>query len=213
MFILITIIYIDTCHELCKSLLSIEVQNFIDNLDVKAPLVITFPSKLITIAHLMMLQSKFGIPITVDIIAQALKIKVDSSLVQFIRNKIRFVKKGIMTYFKKYTNESCKHFLLSPYRTTEGNLKNLLKVRPKEIKKKTTTDVDVTSEKGKMICLQYIVLNRSNSSLCFQIKVEVNFIHRLTPSSWEIKLKLLLIHLQVFILNTVVVSTVLRLLK
>lgn len=125
-----------TCHELCKNLLSAEARAFIDDHDQDTPLITTFPSKIITIADLMMLQSKLGIPSTTDIIAQALNVKVDSSFKDFIRKRIKFVKKGVMKHFKKYTNESCEHFLLSPYRTTEGKLKNLLKTNPRERKNK-----------------------------------------------------------------------------
>jgi hypothetical protein len=123
-----------TCYELCKSLLSAEARAFIDDHDQDTPLVATFPSSIITIADLMTLQSKFGIPSTTDIIAQALKIKVDSRFKQSIRLKITFVKKGMMRHFKKYTNESCKEFLIKPYRTTDGMLKNLLKRVPRETK-------------------------------------------------------------------------------
>jgi hypothetical protein len=139
-FNLIMIINIDiTCHELCKSLLSAEACAFIDDHDQDTHLVTTFPSKIITIADLMTLQSKFGIPSATDIIAKALNItKVDSRFRQSIRLKITFVKKGMMKHFKEYTNESCKHFLLSPYRTTDGKLKNLLKKVPRGIKNKRT---------------------------------------------------------------------------
>lgn len=59
--------------------------------------------------------------------------------------------------------------------------------------------------------MKHIVTLRN---ILFINKVAMNFTHQLTPSSWGIKLKLFLIRpQQVFIINIVVVLTVLRLLK
>jgi len=57
-------------HEFCNTLVSSEARAFIDNHDKNTPLILSYPSKTIIIAELMILQSKFGIPISAAIIAK-----------------------------------------------------------------------------------------------------------------------------------------------
>jgi hypothetical protein len=102
-----------------------------DKYDKDTPSDSTFPSKTITIADMILLQSKFGTLSTINVIAKVSSSKVDLALKVFIRQKINFVKKGVNKRFKDYTEQSLKEYLLSPYRTTEGNLKNILKSRPR----------------------------------------------------------------------------------
>jgi len=81
-----------------------EAREFIDNHDQDTLLDSTFPSKNITIAELMMLQSKFGPILASDIIGKVSSSKVDQNFKVFIGRKIIFVKKG-MKHFKRYTGK------------------------------------------------------------------------------------------------------------
>jgi len=101
--------YAHECHngcflEFCNTLVSGEAREFIDNHDQDTLLDSTFPSKNITIAELMMLQSKFGPILASDIIGKVSSSKVDQNFKVFIGRKIIFVKKG-MKHFKRYTGK------------------------------------------------------------------------------------------------------------
>jgi len=119
-----------TFYDVCNSLLSAEARIFIDNHDDHTLLNSTFPSKTITIADLMILQSKFGTPLSTNVVAKVSNLNVDAKFKKFIRTKINFVKNGMKAVFKRYSEESRNDYLLSPYRTSEGNLKKLPKYGP-----------------------------------------------------------------------------------
>jgi len=83
-----------TFYDVCNSLLSAEARIFIDNHDDHTLLNSTFPSKTITIADLMILQSKFGTPLSINVVAKVSNLNVDAKFKKFIRTKINFVKNG-----------------------------------------------------------------------------------------------------------------------
>ena len=90
--------------------------------------VVLYPSS-VTIADLVVLADKFGIPDATDIIARVSNMENNSNLRLTIRRKLKAVK-GHMQSFSKYTEESCKAYLQSPFHTTDGKLKTMLKSSP-----------------------------------------------------------------------------------
>jgi len=118
----------DTLNEICKTLVSGEAIAFIDNHDKDTPMNSIFPSKTITIAEMIILHSKFGTTLTANIIGKVVSSVNVATLREYLKKKISFVKNWMVKRFNNYTEESRKEFLLSPYRTSEGNLKKLVNI-------------------------------------------------------------------------------------
>jgi hypothetical protein len=120
--------------EACWTLCTQEVRAFFESNDsvdaVSHQSTLEFPSQLVTVAHLLLLAARFGLPSATDIIARASGVvtTVHANFKKNIKKKLDVVKKA-MTYINTITENSCGDYLSSPYCTTPGDLKRLIVYR------------------------------------------------------------------------------------